>query len=572
MDRNAERLARGAGLNVISLPVPSIWWDSIGPGAGMVRNNEILELSSKVFAFWDGRSSGTRDTIKKARKRGIPTIVNPHEIPDGRHAWAKAVEIAKELARVLEPACEWIQIAGSIRRRKNHVGDCEIVLTPKLFPELLQQDAVAWLLDTLVQRGIVERGDKWGSSYRKVVFGGMKFDVFWCDEWNRGSQYQIRTGPGDMNTLIMTEISRRNAPFRHRDGYVWADDKKLKIDTEEKWFALLGLPYLKPSERTADRVRELFKSGHHWGNPKKYIPQLKQQQLATDDIGMYDEGKLIDVLVRNGRLSADPSPEPELYEWAAPWLHPSGKVWVWDGEELYEDYQTGEQKRGKTFKLVDRDSDEAHSARRRLSGVFRDPKIDDLYRYLDYQRGWQPIPDELYFEIGDLPAHYALLREERQEETVALCDIRLTQKTYHPWIVRQYKQTGHVLDREGKLPYGIRFNDTPILLLNGTHRFMRDWFPYRYWMQYDADDIEACRRLFAANKTPFDTTSDDHLREMILENQIALANIQMDVSTIPMTVREAHGHLPTEPREHFFADVLDELAAVLESAKERATV
>jgi hypothetical protein len=41
---------------------------SLGRHAGMLRNTEIVESSDIVFAFWDGQSKGTLDSIKKAAR------------------------------------------------------------------------------------------------------------------------------------------------------------------------------------------------------------------------------------------------------------------------------------------------------------------------------------------------------------------------------------------------------------------------------------------------------------------------------------------------------------------------
>lgn len=38
--------------------------------AGMNRNTKIVEASDMIVAFWDGRSRGTLDTIKKAKEMG----------------------------------------------------------------------------------------------------------------------------------------------------------------------------------------------------------------------------------------------------------------------------------------------------------------------------------------------------------------------------------------------------------------------------------------------------------------------------------------------------------------------
>ena len=39
-----------------------------GRGATLVRNTQIIENAEVVFAFWDGQSRGTKDSIKKAEK------------------------------------------------------------------------------------------------------------------------------------------------------------------------------------------------------------------------------------------------------------------------------------------------------------------------------------------------------------------------------------------------------------------------------------------------------------------------------------------------------------------------
>ncbi len=39
-----------------------------GRGATLVRNTQIIENAEVVFAFWNGQSKGTKDSIKKAEK------------------------------------------------------------------------------------------------------------------------------------------------------------------------------------------------------------------------------------------------------------------------------------------------------------------------------------------------------------------------------------------------------------------------------------------------------------------------------------------------------------------------
>lgn len=43
-------------------------WNRHGKGAGYIRNREIVEYADYVVAFWDGKSSGTKHTIKLAKE------------------------------------------------------------------------------------------------------------------------------------------------------------------------------------------------------------------------------------------------------------------------------------------------------------------------------------------------------------------------------------------------------------------------------------------------------------------------------------------------------------------------
>ncbi len=48
---------------------------SLGKGAGFARNGLIVAQADKVVAFWDGKSNGTLDTLKKAVRAGKPAEV-----------------------------------------------------------------------------------------------------------------------------------------------------------------------------------------------------------------------------------------------------------------------------------------------------------------------------------------------------------------------------------------------------------------------------------------------------------------------------------------------------------------
>jgi len=50
-------------------------WDTHGKRAGAVRNQQIVDYSDMVVAFWDGKSKGTVITVDMARRAGKDCVV-----------------------------------------------------------------------------------------------------------------------------------------------------------------------------------------------------------------------------------------------------------------------------------------------------------------------------------------------------------------------------------------------------------------------------------------------------------------------------------------------------------------
>ena len=71
-DRLAERAASELGLEC---EVHQADWKQFGRGAGPVRNTAIVESADAILAFLMPGSRGTLDTLRKARKKGIPLWV-----------------------------------------------------------------------------------------------------------------------------------------------------------------------------------------------------------------------------------------------------------------------------------------------------------------------------------------------------------------------------------------------------------------------------------------------------------------------------------------------------------------
>ena len=233
--------------------------------------------------------------------------------------------IAIQLATLLEPACEWLALAGSLRRGVQAVGDVEIVATPK--------EGYWAHTDALLQQGVVQPGKpkRWGAKYRAMIFQGIKFDVFLADDMNLGYIYWLRTGPGDANQTLVTLIKGKTQ-FMLKDGYVWFGEKKLRINTEDEWFALLGFPFIEPKDRTISLYTRLLKDkNHRYGDPKQFLPpEPKQMHLFT--AAQLSEAEWQAAIHADSGKPKEPPPE---FEWQLPWLH-GDRVWVYLGYGEYE--------------------------------------------------------------------------------------------------------------------------------------------------------------------------------------------------------------------------------------------
>jgi len=71
-DRMGERYAAEHGLSVEQFPAE---WGTYHKGAGPIRNKKMVQSADVVVAFWDGKSTGTKNIIECAEAENIPCTV-----------------------------------------------------------------------------------------------------------------------------------------------------------------------------------------------------------------------------------------------------------------------------------------------------------------------------------------------------------------------------------------------------------------------------------------------------------------------------------------------------------------
>ena len=174
--------------------------------------------------------------------------------------------IATELVAQLQPRCEQICIAGSLRRGTADVGDIEILYVPRMGQvrvpgELFSQsDSLAdelleeWLTKgVLTKRPNINSISSWGRQNKLAVHKATRIplDLFAtsADRWF--VSLVVRTGSKDTNVRLAASALRRGLKLEAYGGVISRADtgERVQPQSEREVFELCGVPYLEPSQR-----------------------------------------------------------------------------------------------------------------------------------------------------------------------------------------------------------------------------------------------------------------------------------------------------------------------------------
>lgn len=184
------------------------------------------------------------------------------------YPYKEALAVAKMIVDQLEPYCCRLEIAGSLRRHKEEVGDVEIVYVPLLKPNLLAGDLLPQMrnmadlrisdlesLGVLGRRKNINGVETYGPKNKYMVHcaSGIPVDLF-ATELNCWSNYLVcRTGGVETNRTIAMraqEMGWRWNPYG--EGFSKICGKHVEIQpmgSEEDVFSFVGMSYKEPWER-----------------------------------------------------------------------------------------------------------------------------------------------------------------------------------------------------------------------------------------------------------------------------------------------------------------------------------
>ena len=166
-----------------------------------------------------------------------------------------AIAVARKIVDELRPACDRIEVAGSLRRGNNTVHDIDIVLLPEE-PRKGFSLGTSTFLEGLIAQ-LVARGSLTpvrGKDKIKCFVAtktGIPVDVYVAKRETWATLLLIRTGSKEHNIKLAQRAKELGMKLRASgDGIERANGDLMRANSEEEIFGLLGLPYVSPEQRS----------------------------------------------------------------------------------------------------------------------------------------------------------------------------------------------------------------------------------------------------------------------------------------------------------------------------------
>lgn len=169
----------------------------------------------------------------------------------------EALPVAKWLARQIEPFCNRVAIAGSIRRLREEVGDIELVcISKRVQTGLFHEDITVhpdfiktidkWKTDATTPRG--EATGRYARRYVMVNGYAIQVDVFMTTPEIWGEIYAIRTGSADFAHYVLAKTWVSQG-WTSVSGVLVKDGVEKSFPEEEDLFSFLGINWIPPEAR-----------------------------------------------------------------------------------------------------------------------------------------------------------------------------------------------------------------------------------------------------------------------------------------------------------------------------------
>lgn len=174
-----------------------------------------------------------------------------------KRPYAQMHGIACGLVERLRPACQRIEIAGSIRRKRPTIGDIELIAIPTPITDLFGVDSGTTLVDATLAAWPITF-IKNGQKYKQFTFEGRSGETYTVDLFLQpdpatfGINYMIRTGSAAFSKRMVTKRSQGGYmpdDLRVDGAKVWRNGAIVPTLEEMDVFDLWQMDFVEPEER-----------------------------------------------------------------------------------------------------------------------------------------------------------------------------------------------------------------------------------------------------------------------------------------------------------------------------------
>ncbi|AGU52971.1 putative DNA polymerase/3'-5' exonuclease PolX [Variovorax paradoxus B4] len=200
----------------------------------------IRTLEDMQRAISDGRLGTVRGFGPKTQQR-IRESIAAHQQADRRFRLPMAMQVAEARLASLaaEPGVLQAQAAGSLRRRRDTVGDIDLVVAAGPGSSVTRRFAAAADVATVLAKGATRAG--------VVLANGMQVDLRAVPPESFGAALLYFTGSKSHNIALRQRA--RNAGLKLNEYGVFREDRRIAGDTEASVYRALGLPFIEPELR-----------------------------------------------------------------------------------------------------------------------------------------------------------------------------------------------------------------------------------------------------------------------------------------------------------------------------------
>ena len=243
--------------------------DSLGPKRVNALNREL-----DIKNLSDLKKAAEQNKIRtiKGFGRKIETRILEHiQQAEGQEKRMKLLEAEQQVTPLMDylkktEGLKEIVVAGSYRRRKETIGDLDILATCKTGTKMMDRFVAYDDVDKVISKG--------GTRSTVLLRSGIQVDLRVLPQVSYGAALHYFTGSRDHNIAIRKIAGRKR--FKINEYGVFRGDKRIAGKTEQAVFEKVDLPYIEPELRENRGEVEAARKGN--------LPELVELKDLRGDL------------------------------------------------------------------------------------------------------------------------------------------------------------------------------------------------------------------------------------------------------------------------------------------------